>query len=235
MKKNGRKIVIMYMIYSKLFFLLRLITDVYTARCESCSILTDALLQLRVLMKNTSSIPNNIRSRLLYKVDFNTNLILEWKKHQLRSVHQEKARQYALEELDNESVYVHMDWSMKFLPLKYREKMIDWFGKRGLCWHITHVVRLRKSSSHSTSSNTRTYEHRSFVHVFNNCTQNGPTVVSLLSDVFKRLKREDVQIKKAFVRSDNAGCFKGNLVKSLFLLLSFSPIYMNYYFILFRR
>jgi hypothetical protein len=122
------------------------------------------------------SIPNNLRSRLLYTVDFNTNLIFEWKKHQLRSIHQEKARQYALEQLDNESIYVHMDWSMKFLPLKYREITIEWFGKRGLSWHITHVVRLRKSSSYSKSSNTRTYEHRSLVHVFNNCTQNGHTV-----------------------------------------------------------
>jgi len=149
----------------------------------------------------------------MYTVEFNTNLILEWKKHQLRAVHQEEAREYSLQQLDNESVYVHMDWSMKFIPLKYREKMTDWFGKRGLSWHISYVVRLQKSSSNSTSSKNRTYEHRSFVHVFNNCTQNGRAMVAILADVFKQLQKEDLQIKKAFVRSDNAGCFHGNIAK----------------------
>ena len=211
--------------------MLLLITNFHIARCDSCTILKDASLQLRFLVQETTSIPNTLPSRLLYTVDFNTNLILEWKKHHLRSIYQEKARQYALEQLDNHSVFVHINWSMKFLPMKYREKMTDWFGKRGLSWHITHVVRLRKCSSHPPSSNTRTYEHRSFVHVFNNCTQNGRTVVSILTDVFKKLKTEDSQNKAAFVRSDNADCFKGNVVKLLFTLILLSHMCVHYFFL----
>lgn len=180
------------------------------------------------MVEKAASIPNSLRSRFLYTADFNINLIQEWKKHQLRSVHQEKARQYALEQLDDTSVFVHMDWSMKFLPMKYRERMTDWFGKRGLSWHITHVVRLQKSASRLTSSKIRTYEHRSFIHVFNNCIQNGRTVVSILSDVFKKLKKENSQIEKAFVRSDNAGCFKGNLDKYLAIFLLLPHMYMHH-------
>lgn len=144
-------------------------------------------------------------------MDFNTNLILEWKKHQLRTVHQNKAREESLEKLDEESIFVYMDWGMKLLPLQYREKTTDWFGKRGLSWNITYVVRLQKCVSNSTSLTNRSYEHRSFVHVFNNCKQDGPAVVAILGDVFKRLKQEDPQIRKAFLRSDNAGCFHGKL------------------------
>jgi hypothetical protein len=167
----------------------------------------------------------------MYRVEFNTNLILEWKKHQLRTVHQEQAREYSFDRLDNESVYVHMDWSMKFLPMKYREKMIDWFGERGLSWHISYVVRLQKSSSNSTSPKQRVYEHRSFVHVFNNCAQNGRAIVAILADVFNRLNREDIQVKKAYVRSDNGACFHGNY----FNLSLSSFIYINIsLFILFR-
>ena len=211
--------------------MLLLISNFHIARCEGCTILKDALLQLRFLVQKTTSIPNALRSRLLYTVDFNTNLILEWKKHQLRSIHQEKARQYALEQLDNHSVFVHVDWSMKFLPMKYRGKMTGWFGKRDLSWHITHVVRLRKCSSHPPSSNTRTYEHGPFVHVFNNCAQNGSTVVSILTNVFKKLKTEDSQIKAVFVRTDNAGCFKGNVVKLLFTLILLSHMCVHYFFL----
>ena len=74
--------------------------------------------------------------------------------------------------------------------------MTDYFGKRGLSWHVAHVVRLRKCSSHSISPKSRTYDHRSFVHVFNNSTRTDRTIISIFSDVFKKLKREDAQIKK---------------------------------------
>ena len=135
---------------------------------------------------------------------------MEWKKHQLRSVQQEEARTYVLEQLDFQSIYVHMDWSMKFLPIKYRERMIDWFGKRGLSWHITYIVRRHRASSDLSSNPT--YEHRSFVHVFNNCPQNARAIVAILADVFKRLKMEYPEIKKAYVRSDNAGCYHGKFI-----------------------
>ena len=197
--------------------------------CEECANLTDALRQLRLLIERTQSIPHKLRSRLLYRMDFNSNLILEWKMHQLRTVHQENAREQALEQLDHDSVYVHMDWSMKFLPLKYREKMNDWFGKRGLSWHITYVIRLRQSSS--TSPNDRGYEHRSYVHVFNNCQQNARAVVAILADVFKRLRSENDRITKASVCSDNAGCFHGNFA----ILASTSMARPNGYFLVQER
>jgi hypothetical protein len=30
---------------------------------------------------------------------------------------------------------------MKFIPRKYRESQADWFGKRGLSWHISVVMK----------------------------------------------------------------------------------------------
>ena len=31
-----------------------------------------------------------------------------------------------------ESALLIMDWAMKFIQLRYREKQSDWYGKRGL-------------------------------------------------------------------------------------------------------
>ena len=45
---------------------------------------------------------------------------------------------------------------MKFLPLKYRETMCEFFGKRGLGWHISAVV---------TKKDSR-IEVECFVHIF---------------------------------------------------------------------
>jgi len=54
-----------------------------------------------------------------------------WKAHLLRTVNKEEAKQDALAALDEHSCLIVMDWAMKFLALRYRERMSEFFGKRG--------------------------------------------------------------------------------------------------------
>ncbi|XP_072025035.1 uncharacterized protein [Amphiura filiformis] len=42
--------------------------------------------------------------------------------------------------LDEKSLLITQDWAMKFFPRKYRESQSDWFGKRGLSWHISVAI-----------------------------------------------------------------------------------------------
>ncbi|XP_015759339.1 PREDICTED: uncharacterized protein LOC107338616 isoform X3 [Acropora digitifera] len=78
-----------------------------------------------------------------------------------------------------------------------RETMCEFFGKRGLSWHISAVV---------TKKDSR-IEVECFVHVFNFCTQNNYAVASIFEHLFQTIKAEYQSISKAFVRSDNAGCY----------------------------
>ena len=80
----------------------------------------------------------------------------------MRTVLQEEAKQAARDKLHDETCLTIVDWAMKFLPLKYRETMSEFFGKRGLSWHISAVV---------TNKDSRT-EVKCFVHIFNFYTQN---------------------------------------------------------------
>jgi hypothetical protein len=138
------------------------------------------------------NIVDDIRQRLRYRLEQNIQLIIEWKKHLLRTVHQDAARKYVLDQLDETSVFLVADWAMKWLPTRYREPMREFFGKRGLPWHITYAIRLRPGSSSSSSSsfsaspssgNNRFFEHRTFCHVFDNAKQDGRTVTSILCSV----------------------------------------------------
>ena len=52
----------------------------------------------------------------------------------VRTVLQEEAKQAALDNLDDETCLIIVDWAMKFLPLK-----------RGLSWHISAVVTKKES------------------------------------------------------------------------------------------
>ena len=62
--------------------------------------------------------------------------ILAWKAHLLRSINQDEARLDIIEALNETSVFLVQDWAMKFIPRKFRESQKDWFGKKGLSWHI---------------------------------------------------------------------------------------------------
>ena len=79
-----------------------------------------------------------------------------WKAHQLRSVQEDKSRLDVLELLNNDTVLIVSDWAMKFLPQLYRESQQDWFGKRGISWHIAVVFRRVNGSEIQTQA---------FVHV----------------------------------------------------------------------
>ena len=96
-----------------------------------------------------------------------------WKSHLLRAVNQDKARLDILQNLDNASVLLIQDWAMKFIPRKYRESQTDWFGKRGIPWHVT--VAMRKGSTSEGS-----YETLTLCHVFKSCSQDSCAVLAVL-------------------------------------------------------
>ncbi|CAF3309897.1 unnamed protein product [Rotaria sp. Silwood2] len=51
------------------------------------------------------------------------------------------------------------------------------------------------------------FKNTVFVHDFNQCTQDSETIVAIWSDVLCHVRETDPQIKSAFLRSDNAGCY----------------------------
>ena len=169
-------------IKSKSSFYIYINRNDFFRRCIDCSTLCTTLDQIQSLVEKNTSISDAIRNRLLYRVNYCVQMITEWKKHLLRTIHQDAARKKVLDSLDDSSILLIADWAMKWLPTRYRESQRDFFGKRGLPWHITYAIRLDASSSWQ-SSNDRIFQHRTFCHVFDNVKQEGTTVISIISDV----------------------------------------------------
>ena len=123
--------------------------------------------------------------------------ILAWKAHILRSINQDSSRIDILELLDESSALVVQDWAMKYLPRKYRESPIDWYGKCGIPWHIS--VAFRKISDQ--------FQMLTFAHIFETCSQQSCAVLIVMVDVIKQLKTIIQGLKKVSFRQDNAGCY----------------------------
>ncbi|KAK3732767.1 hypothetical protein QZH41_006933 [Actinostola sp. cb2023] len=87
---------------------------------------------------------------------------------------------------------------MKFLPRKFRESQRDWFGKRGLPWHITVATKRNDDGE---------MEMLTFVHIFESCSQDSTTVLAIIHDVLRQLRAITPEIHSVFLRQDNVGCY----------------------------
>ena len=125
-----------------------------------------------------------------------------WKAHQLRVVHQDQARLDVIDKLCKSKVLITQDFAMKFLPMQFREAQNDFFGKRGLSWHITVV--LRRSAAGQLKS-------QSFIHILEKSLQDSRAVVPIMAHVLTCLKKQHPEIAEAYYRQDNAECYHSAL------------------------
>ena len=89
--------------------------------CERCA-LNDIEEGLVAQSQNMTS---NTKEELVFRVKNAKTAILAWKSHLLRSVNKDGARVQFLEPIDESSVLVVQDWTIKYLPRKYRESQTD--------------------------------------------------------------------------------------------------------------
>ena len=89
-------------------------------------------------------------------------------------------------------------------PLKFREKQSEWFGKRGLSWHISTLVFKNVDSGK--------IELKSYAHIFDSCQQDWYAVCSIIENTLEVVKKEHPQITQVNLRSDEAGCYHNNFL-----------------------
>ncbi|KAK3745995.1 hypothetical protein QZH41_005779 [Actinostola sp. cb2023] len=175
---------------------------VHDDKCDRCSHLASVVTEIEQVVQEADCAVIDTKEELIYVVSQATQNIKAWKSHMLRSANQDQCRLDILENLDETSVLLVLDWAMKYLPRKYRESQSDWFAKRGISWHITVATR-RAATGHM--------ETITFVHIFEACNQDSNVVLAILNDVFRQLKCVMPQLQSVYLRQDNAGCYHCSL------------------------
>ena len=90
--------------------------------------------------------------------------------------------------------------------MKFRQKQSEWFGKRGINWHICCVISRKEDKLEVTS----------YAHLFNSCTQDWFSVLSIIENLMSIIKKSNLGITKAYLRSHEAGCYhNSSLIASL--------------------
>ena len=95
--------------------------------CEDLKDVVNDIKQ-QILESSASMYSKEYQEDLLYDFEHARTDIFQWKAHILWSANQDKAKQDVIRNLNDRSTLVVMNWAMKFLQLKYREKQSDWFA-----------------------------------------------------------------------------------------------------------
>lgn len=169
----------------------------HTDRCGHCDALGELLDSIYKAIQEAKFSSIEDRDEALYLYQHAKQAIHLWKCHQIRTIRQDQARLDVLDRLDEKTCLITNDWAMKFLPHRFRETQSNWFGKRGISWHISVVVR-RVSGQLQTQT---------FVHIIQSSNQGSFIIVLLLEHLLRTLKIENPEIKHAYFRQDNAGCY----------------------------
>jgi hypothetical protein len=168
-------------------------SHVHTVDCHLCNDMKVSLYEIKdsINSDSTNYYSKEQKEDLLYDFEKAVSSINEWKAHIMRTANQERAKQDIMDALDSSSVLILMDWAMTFLQLRYREKQSEWYGKRGLSWHISSVVFRDEESGELRVT--------SYAHLFNKCTQDWYAVASIIENLFQYLKNQNSLLCKAYL------------------------------------
>ncbi|CAC5418232.1 unnamed protein product [Mytilus coruscus] len=166
-------------------------------QCEKC-LMVESCLDMIHEKINQIEIPTTILEEMNFEMEMAEKNLMEWKKHLLRTVHQESARRNILKSLTSKQALVIMDWIMKFLPFQYRETQSEFFGKKGFSWHISCVI---------YSSKENELDLQCYIHILENGTQGWFSVANILVNLLYQLRTVNPDIDELFFKSDNAACY----------------------------
>lgn len=166
-------------------------------QCDQCQSINVVLKDIGQAVQDTTFRSKEERDEALYLYEEAQRAIQEWKSHQLRSVRQDQSRIDVVDLLSPEIVLIANDWAMKFLPQLYRESQQDWFGKRGISWHVAVVFRRIDGELQS----------QAFVHIIQSCSQDSLAVVLMMQHVLSILKFQHPELTTTYFRQDNTGCY----------------------------
>ncbi|CAG2245178.1 unnamed protein product [Mytilus edulis] len=172
--------------------------------CDRCQLLSVSLVKLKKILSELQDFPEDLNIELLRDIELSESNIMSWRQHIVRCFNQDRGRTTLLDGLKPGEVLVIMDWAMKFLPLSFREKQSEWFGQKGLNWHVCVCI---------YKDNEQNLKHRTYIHVFDFVRQDWFAVVSILEHTLITLKSQLPELTTAFIRSDNAGCYHCILIR----------------------
>ncbi|XP_047126302.2 uncharacterized protein LOC100212395 [Hydra vulgaris] len=171
-------------------------TEISEVVCADCYDLCKAIEMIKEL-----TIQNSGDADSIYDLEIAVKDVFNYIKHLMRDSQQKKAKIEAFKQLNNETAFWLKDFCQKILPVRYREGQREYFGKKGMSLHVD-IFFIKIAG--------KLFKRVYFTSMYR-CDQGIGDVVSLATEVLDQFRIDQPHIKKMFTKSDNAGCYQGNL------------------------
>lgn len=183
--------------------------------CQRCENAKVTFSEIKKLIADVNIQPEKKKRFIVRDVDMAISDIQEMKLHRLRAVHQYTAKTEVLKDLGPTDAFITSDFAQKWLPTSGREDQSAYFGKKGISYHIMHVL----------MKNVNVFRYKVYQHVFmRQVAQDSVTVMSCLNDTLKWL-HDDYGVTGVFLRSDNAGSYhSAKMLTSVLDLNAHGPV-----------
>ncbi|CAF3851733.1 unnamed protein product [Rotaria magnacalcarata] len=172
----------------------------HSHHCESCENLVTTLSQITELIRTSN---NSKKEEWQYDCTASINKIYEWQKHLVHHFAQSKSKNDILKNLKPDAAFWLRDWSMKVLPIEYREKSSNWFGKRGMSQEVDIFS---VTSGRTTSDNQQIPLKYVYLTMLDQSSKDIHTVGAVPDQVLKQFHIDAPQVKN-ILRKDNATCY----------------------------
>lgn len=113
---------------------------IHDGRCLECDMIIDFLdscYEAIGSLRKRGLLTVRSMESLVNRMDTCAERFMYYLGHQIRLVHESEYISSVNERIkkDHSLVLIEIDWAMKWLSMRYREKMVEWFGKKGKKLH----------------------------------------------------------------------------------------------------
>lgn len=144
----------------------------------------------------------HLKNLMMNDIATHRSAVIEWFTHNVRAFQQNKSKEDAMELVDEKTAFILRDWSMKYIPQRFREGMRTWFGKKGLSDHVTVCQFLK---------NGRMFK-RTYMTLLNDSDQGLLDTLCVTEHALKQLRKDETQIQNIVFKNDGASCYEGKLI-----------------------
>ena len=196
-----------------------------TIKCDKCFRTYDTIDALKKLLEKYKNelLLSEYDAAVIYKrLNDAQDAILQYQAHLVKVFTQETSWHKIIDEYDPEVAFYEGDWGMKILPRRHRGKQSEWFGQNGFSNHIGVFTRIVPDSFEEDGITPKSYRKQPDTYtsiVKDSAKQDALTSAAIIKANIEAYKKNYPQVKKIYLRSDCAGCYKcSKLLQALYSL-----------------
>ena len=194
-------------------------------KCDKCELPYQTIDIMKALLhsyKNDNMLSEYQAAVIEKRLSDSYAAIFNYQTHLIKVYTQEQEWCRLMNEKDPQVAFYQGDWGMKILPRRHRGKQSEWFGQNGMSNHIGCFTRIIPNSYAEDETTPTSFRKQvtTYTSIVNDSSkQDALTTAAIIKENILAYKKIHPEVKKLYLQSDCAGCYKTNkLLQALYSL-----------------